>query len=340
MQERPSSTSNTDTSNADDHHSNHHPDVTTTWNKLDKTKFYSIGVLASYGLRSIFFPISLIGAHQVANLQAHESMSTVAKRIYSQHGLRGFYRGYFSAATGKCIVQFTYLSSLEFINQYLLSKREKHEHDYFSQLSTFQRQALSGLLAEVISNFIVVPFDVVSQRLMISQVTHPNEHVKFSHVVREVWKMEGLRGLYRGTLPTLLTYGPESAIAWGTFSALKENISQLLVPYVGEKDFQIMVMSAVSSGAMTGVVTASIFHPFDIIRLRIQTGIALSGASSSGGSHKFGSSSIREVIVDLMKREGLRGFTKGISSKLMYNSGTMALAMTVYDILKWSSRSK
>lgn len=213
-------------------------------------------------------------------------------------------------------MQFTYLSSLEFINQYLLSKHEDGKnHGYISQLSTFQRQALSGLIAEVISNFIVVPFDVVSQRLMISQVTHPNEHVKFSHVVREVWKMEGLRGLYRGTLPTLLTYGPESAISWGTFSALKENISQLLVPYVGERDFEIMVMSASSSGAMTGVVTASIFHPFDIVRLRIQTGIALSGSdnSPSMGSHKFGSSSIREVIADLMKREGLRGFTKGKS---------------------------
>ena len=47
---------------------NQHASIETNWNKLDKSKYYSIGVIASYGLRSIFFPISLIGSHQVANL--------------------------------------------------------------------------------------------------------------------------------------------------------------------------------------------------------------------------------------------------------------------------------
>ena len=46
----------------------HKPDIDTTWKQLNKSKFYSVGVLASFGLRAIFFPISLMGAHQVANM--------------------------------------------------------------------------------------------------------------------------------------------------------------------------------------------------------------------------------------------------------------------------------
>ena len=133
-------------------------------------------------------------------------------------------------------------------------------------------------------------------------------------------------------------YFTESAFCWGTFSALRENMSDKLAPQF-KRDFDLMVVTSVISGACTGFLSALIFHPWDIIRLRIQTGIS-SSESDSLNQHKFGTSSVRQVVVDLLKREGWRGFTKGIFSKVMYNSGTCSLAMTVYSVLKWTSRKQ
>jgi len=222
---------------------------------------------------------------------------------------------------------------LEYINQFLLSKKSG---EFLGDLSTFERQAIAGLVAEVVSNVFVVPFDVISQRLMISTVTHPTEHVRTSSIVREVWKIEGFKGFYRGMIPTLFTYAPESAICWGVYGALKERTSEKLSSFISS-DFNLLLASSSMSGALTGNVTALIFHPADLIRARIQTGIV--GSASEKSNSRFGTTSVREVFLDLIRREGWRGLTKGLVSKIFYNSGTTALAMTVYDMLKYTSRS-
>lgn len=75
------------------------------------------------------------------------------------------------------------------------------------------------------SQTIVVPLDIVSQRMMIDgqgrDVRKTRERARgFLSVTKHIFRTEGVRGFYRGYLPSIATYAPSSAIWWGTYGLL------------------------------------------------------------------------------------------------------------------------
>lgn len=77
----------------------------------------------------------------------------------------------------------------------------------------------------MISQTIVVPLDIVSQRMMIDgqgvDVRKTRERARgFLSVTKKIYRAEGIRGFYRGYLPSIATYAPSSAIWWGSYGLL------------------------------------------------------------------------------------------------------------------------
>lgn len=82
-----------------------------------------------------------------------------------------------------------------------------------------------GACASLVSQTIVVPLDIVSQRMMIDgqgrDVRQTRERPRgFLSVTKQVYRAEGLRGFYRGYMASIATYAPSSAIWWGTYGLL------------------------------------------------------------------------------------------------------------------------
>ncbi|KAL9646620.1 hypothetical protein ABK040_010733 [Willaertia magna] len=387
---------------------NNNNKINTNWEQLNKFKFYSIGLIASYSSRLIFFPLEVIKTFQQVNTNK-ESLQNIYKNIYNRNGLKGFYKGYFTMATGKCFIQFVYLSSYEFINQSLLSLQKNNTLQQNNNLTTFQRHAISGLIAELCCNLFVVPFDVTTQRLMISNSylsTHPintttgtgiatttgiatdivNNKIRTRDVMKTIYKTDGgIKGFYKGIIPTLLIYAPESAIWWGIFGSSKEKIANLLQPLFinnnypnlnypnidnidKNNNFYLMTMSTSLAGALSGFSCALLFNPLDVIKTRIQTNYKLlnihsveehysinnnnntingnlnniiNGNNTINSSVKGSSStSMIEVGKELIRKEGWKGFTKGLLPKTLYNSGMSMVSLTMYEIVKWISRKE
>jgi hypothetical protein len=71
---------------------------------------------------------------------------------------------------------------------------------------------------------VVVPVDVVQQRLQIQGPYKPAAYRGAVHAVRRIYGEEGLRGLYRGTGATVLGYVPAAAIWWSVYEVCKDLI--------------------------------------------------------------------------------------------------------------------
>ncbi len=75
------------------------------------------------------------------------------------------------------------------------------------------------------SQTIVVPLDIVSQRMMISgqgSLTRERSNGLLA-ISKQVYRAEGVRGFYRGYLPSIATYAPSSALWWGSYGLLVLN---------------------------------------------------------------------------------------------------------------------
>lgn len=97
-----------------------------------------------------------------------------------------------------------------------------------SQLGEKAVNFAGGACASLASQTLVVPLDIVSQRMMLAgqgvdahTANCTRERARgLLAVAKQVYRMEGLRGFYRGYLPSIATYAPSSAIMWGFYGYL------------------------------------------------------------------------------------------------------------------------
>lgn len=85
------------------------------------------------------------------------------------------------------------------------------------------------------SQTIVVPLDIVSQRMMISDQGVDRRKTRersrgFVSTIKHIHRLEGVRGFYRGYIPSIVTYAPSSAIWWGSYGMLVPQYFDMMTP--------------------------------------------------------------------------------------------------------------
>ena len=86
-------------------------------------------------------------------------------------------------------------------------------------------QALAGAVAGGAARCVVAPLDVVKIRLQVQlEPTHggagAGKYSGTAQALRLIFREEGLKGLWRGTLPALLLWVPYTAIQFATLGQL------------------------------------------------------------------------------------------------------------------------
>jgi hypothetical protein len=80
--------------------------------------------------------------------------------------------------------------------------------------------AVAGGTAALITN----PLDVVTARLMAQRADTIGAFDSMGHCFRELWVNEGVRGLFSGSVPRVLSIAPLVAIQFGVYEAIKEQL--------------------------------------------------------------------------------------------------------------------
>lgn len=120
------------------------------------------GSTASFALEVALFPLSVVKTRQQVERGPPTPPIKMITDLARKEGIPGLYRGFISGTLGVLPAEMIYYAAYEVTKEAVTSGGYGH----FSPV-------ISGLVAEMTSAAWVVPFDVVSQRLMIQDVFSP-----------------------------------------------------------------------------------------------------------------------------------------------------------------------
>ncbi|KAF7370943.1 Mitochondrial carrier protein [Mycena sanguinolenta] len=200
----------------------------------------------------------------------------------------------------------------------------------------FVAGGLGGMCGAIVTS----PFDVVKTRLQSSLFREKHasmsmagvngagayaaprsnlfyNFVETGHILRDIYREESPRALFRGLGPTLVGVVPARSINFFTYGNGKQVIANNF------NDGQENTWVHLTAAAIAGIVTGTATNPIWVVKTRLQ--LESRTQTALGGSWP--------TIKTIMRDEGIRGFYKGLSaSYLGVTEGT--IQWVLYERLK------
>lgn len=182
---------------------------------------------------------------------------------------------------------------------------------------------LAGSIARVCATFATSPLEL-ARTIVQANVTSNNKSDTrsiLSHMFSTSTKLSPWTGL--GI--TLLRDAPFSAIYWFTYEALKRSLIKSQSTTVVVSPEQIFLYSFIS-GAASGMISAIVTNPLDVIKSEIQS----NGFHSSESNKK----TIWGTVKSLYKESGWTSFTRGMVPRTAKVAPACAIMISSYEIFK------
>jgi hypothetical protein len=226
---------------------------------------------------------------------------------------------------------------------------------------------VAGALGDATANLLNVPFDVVAQRLQLGDKRYRNGPDAFVQIFRS----DGVRGLYRGFGATLLRDTPASAIWWGVYEWLKKVFNRI------EKRSRSGSTTATTTRSQTPASQAPVdpvtldvhgiphqalpthightHHDGEVSFWRQQNRLAqmVAGFLASAvttitlnpidvAKTRLQTETSKErnvfgVLREIYRQEGTRSFTRGIMPKVMLIAPFSAFSSVIYEVTMQAS---
>eukprot|EP00241_Pyramimonas_parkeae_P012595 CAMPEP_0114270334 /NCGR_PEP_ID=MMETSP0058-20121206/27179_1 /TAXON_ID=36894 /ORGANISM="Pyramimonas parkeae, CCMP726" /LENGTH=298 /DNA_ID=CAMNT_0001389057 /DNA_START=257 /DNA_END=1153 /DNA_ORIENTATION=- len=174
---------------------------------------------------------------------------------------------------------------------------------------------------------IVVPVDVISQRLMVQDGSKKLSNSALS-MAQSILQKEGVRGLYRGFAASLVTVTPSSAIWWGSYGFYTKMMWEM---FSTDRDFEGPVDTSkvaglqVVSGLCAGLTSGLLTNPLDVIKTRLQV-------SQTGTDGKR--PTLKGTVQELVSNHGIMGFTRGLVPRMANTALWGTCMVCAYEFLK------
>jgi len=176
---------------------------------------------------------------------------------------------------------------------------------------------LAGITARTFASSLVSPLELLRTNLQSTPADPLKPHTFSStlQATRLLVKTDGVKALYRGLGPTLWRDVPFSGIYWAGYEAWKKffyRTTNLPVPVV-----------AFSSGAISGMTSALLTHPFDVTKTRRQA-LMLSQCGAPISTFPF--------IKDLIRTEGAGALFAGLTPRLVKIAPACGIMIACYEV--------
>ncbi|XP_060516524.1 solute carrier family 25 member 44 [Cylas formicarius] len=295
---------------------------TIEWDMMDKKKFFPLSMLSSFSIRCALYPLTLIKTR--LQIQKHSDMYSgmfdAYGKIYKYEGVSGLYKGFWISSV-QIVSGVFYISTYEGV-RHLLKKQN---------VDSRLRALVAGGAASLVGQTIIVPFDVLSQHLMMMGIASTErDKLAFNplginttqgrsklavtlEITRRILKIDGVVGFYRGYWASLAAYVPNSALWWGFYHLYQDEMYRVVPGWVSHLLIQCV------AGTLGGFTTTIITNPLDVVRARLQVQRL---------------ESMSNTFRDLWHEEGLKMFTKGLSARLV-QSATFSFSIILgYETIK------
>ena len=241
---------------------------------------------------------------------------------------------------------------------------------FAEQVSSNETQAagtanfIAGAVASLVTQSIIVPVDVVSQRLMVNDrspqaapapsgpsSSSSSSVAKSSHarglstaafapgkqngfaLARLIVQQDGVRGLYRGFGASVATFVPSSATWWSAYGAYQKALWHQYEGLTGRQasgELQARSSSEVvavqtSAALLAGCTSAILTNPLDVVKTRLQ----VASRQRSGQQPSF-----RAIAQQLLAEEGAKGLLRGVAPRITSTALWSTCMVTTYEFLK------
>ncbi|CAA6662946.1 unnamed protein product [Spirodela intermedia] len=152
----------------------------------------------------------------------YSGMFQAGRSIFQAHGLKGLYAGYWSTLARDVPFAGLMVTFYEALKDLTNSGNHAWLPHEFETSSSSEGLFLGGL-AGGLAAYITTPLDVIKTRL---QVQGPTKRYNgWYDAMRRTWAAEGIRGLFRGSVPRITWYVPASALTFMAVEFLRDHFN-------------------------------------------------------------------------------------------------------------------
>ncbi|XP_048590205.1 mitochondrial folate transporter/carrier [Nematostella vectensis] len=193
---------------------------------LGAEKHLLAGVIAGWGTLTVTNPIWVVKTRMclqygdgAGQTKKYTGMMDAFIKIWRQEGLRGLYKGYAPGLIGVShgALQFMAYEELKKANSVYFNRPIK-------QKQTSLEYLVMASLSKIFAASATYPYQVVRSRLQNHNTL--GQYKGAIDIIQKVWRFEGIRGFYKGMVPSVLRVTPACAITFLVY----ENIAHFLMP--------------------------------------------------------------------------------------------------------------
>jgi len=272
------------------------------------------GAMAGITEHAVMFPIDSIKTRMqvfaASPAAVYTGIGNAFTRIYATEGMRVLWRGVSSVILGAGPAHAVHFGTYEAVKELAGGNNAGNQW-----LAT----SLAGASATIASDALMNPFDVIKQRMQV----HQSEFRSVFTAIRVVYRTEGPGAFYVSYPTTLMMSVPFTAVQFTVY----EQIKKLLNPKGEYSPLTHMI-----AGGMAGGVAAGVTTPLDVAKTLLQT----RGTSPDPEIRRLGG--MMAALRVIWKRDGIKGFGRGISPRVLTHMPSNALCWLSYEFFKVAIR--
>ncbi|GAB4861142.1 Protein MITOFERRINLIKE 1, chloroplastic [Ancistrocladus abbreviatus] len=239
--------------------------------------------------------------------QIYSSTLDAIAKTFASKGILGFYSGISAVVVGSTLSSAIYFGTCEF-GKSILSKFEKYPQILIPPTA--------GAMGNIVSSAIMVPKELITQRMQAGAKGRSWE------VLWGILERDGILGLYAGYSATLLRNLPAGVLSYSSFEYLKAAV------LLRKKKGQLDPIESVCCGALAGAISASLTTPLDVVKTRLMTQVHGEAINKVAAAMYSG---VRATVGQILKEEGLVGFTRGMGPRVVHSACFSALGYFAFE---------
>ncbi len=170
---------------------------------------------------------------------------------------------------------------------------------------------VAGAVAGVVSRTCTAPIERLKVQFQVSTSKPPSVY----RGLVDMYKLDGVKGLYKGNLANILKVAPEKALKFMVFETSKR--------FFAEDDYDLTPPQLFFCGSLSGVVTHMTLFPLEVVKTRLQ------------GAPKGTYNGIADVLVQVSTKEGrILPFYRGLNASLLSTIPNSGINLMTYEMMK------
>ncbi|XP_018562416.1 solute carrier family 25 member 40 isoform X2 [Anoplophora glabripennis] len=175
---------------------------------------------------------------------------------------------------------------------------------------------LSGATARIISATTVSPLELIRTKMQSKKLSY----YEIGEGLQLLIKQDGIKGLWKGILPTLLRDVPFSAVYWMHYESIKS--------FFLNSDTVPSFWFSFVAGAISGSIAATVTVPFDVVKTHQQIEF---GETTLYSDQPGKSKTTMEIFRDIYRQHGVRGLFAGSVPRLIKVAPACAIMISSFE---------